>query len=462
MKCLIYANIEDENWVVNKLSNLNPYLLRIVNKPLLEYWIDLCSVLNINDIRIVSNSSTEQINKYFSDGKKWGVEISYNIAKPEDNIKKVILKNYSFCKDNDILIFSGFFFLEYVIKQISESIDDVKADLSKLNSANITYLRKGFSLKNLSLEEERKESKFFNIVDLHSIPDYYNLSMKIIEHDCINYVLPGYSSEERAYVGMNVTYPLSAKIKTPVMIGNNVRLGEMTSIGGKAVIGDGVIVDSLTNIESSIIYSNSFISKDLEIKNKIVYQNTLISGLSGEIVDMTDDFLISGTSKDKIVSRFEHLAQILIALIQIIIQTIPFLLVLPFIIFVHNKKHLVNRFYINKSKKLIKFFDFEVQRKHPIIKFIKKFSLDKYPFLFLVVAGKLLLVGNKMLTQNRKHVQLINAMSVYKPGVYSYWESLNPGFGNDEEIHELYYLNNHNFFKNLYIYIKITVMRLFW
>lgn len=462
MKCLIFTKVEERSWVKDYFDKTFPYLLKIVNKPLLEYFIDFCATLQIQDIKIVSNSATHELNDYFKDGKKWGVNLDYNIAKPEDDLKRVILKNYSFCKDDDTLIFSDFFFLEYDIKTLQTKSKEVIDFIKNNKSMNIQILEKNASIKDISLLDTLNKNEYISIKPIHSVMDFFALSMDILDNKCCNYVLPGYSSEPRTYLGMNVSYPKSVTIHTPVMIGNNVRLGEMVAIGNNSIIGDNIIIESLSNISNSIIYSDSFVGSDLEIDNKIIYHNKLISSKTGEIITMDDDYLISGIGREKKVGKIQRIFQILLALLQIIIQTIPFILTIPILLVLHRKYNLSQIYFLSKDKKVKRMFSVDNARKHPFIRLIKKFSLDKYPYLFYVLSGRMLLVGNKLFTMTNKHNKIISNLPYYHPGVYSYWESLNQGFSSEEEIHELYYVNNNNFWSNLYIYCKINFLRLFW
>lgn len=462
MKCLIFTRNEELSWSKECFNKTNPYLLKIVNKPHLEYFIDFCSTLQISEIRIVSNSETNDLKSYFKDGKKWGVEIGYNIARPEDSLKRVVLKNFSFCKEDDVLIISDYFFLEYDISLLelnrSQVIEYIKATRSKF----LQILEKGSSIKEIEEDKLFIDNELLRIKRLNSVTDYFDLSMNILSNKCCHYVLPGYSSEPRTYLGMNVTYPKSVNIDSPVMIGNNVRIGELVGVGNNSIIGDNIIIGALTNISNSIIYSESFVGSDLEIDNKIIYHNKLISGKTGHVMIMDDDFLISGINKEKKIGKFKRVIHILVALIQIIIQTIPFLLISPFLLLIHKKYNLTQKFFISKDKITKRMFSIDNARKHPFIKLIKKFSLDKYPYLFHVVSGRLLLVGNKCFTMTKKHKDVMVNLPSYNPGVYSYWESLNQGFSSEEEIHELYYINNNKFWSNVYIYCKINFLRLFW
>jgi len=462
MKCLIYSRIEEMPWIEECFNRTNPYLLRIVNKPHLEFFIDFCSTLQISEIRIVSNTATNELNSYFKDGKKWGVEISYNIARPEDSLKRVVLKNFSFCREEDTLIISDYFFLEYDVNSMKEMSGEIIDYLKTTKNKYLQILEKGASIKDIEEDNLFIDNKYLSVKKLSSVTDYFDLSMDILENKCCHYVLPGYSSEPRTYLGMNVTYPKSVNIDSPVMIGNNVRIGEMGEIGKNSIIGDNVIIGSLTNISNSIIYSESFVGSDLEINNKIIYHNKLISGKTGDVIIMDDDYLLSGINKERKISKVKRMLHIITALIQIVVQTIPFLLISPFLLILHKKYNLTQKYYLSKDKKVKRMFSIDNARKHPFIRFIKKFSLDKYPYLFYVISGRLLLVGNKLFTMTNKHKEIMVNLPSYNPGVYSYWESLNQGFSSEEEIHELYYINNNRFWTNVYIYCKINFLRLFW
>jgi len=449
-------------WIEECFNRTNPYLLRIVNKPHLEFFIDFCSTLQISEIRIVSNTATNELNSYFKDGKKWGVEISYNIARPEDSLKRVVLKNFSFCREEDTLIISDYFFLEYDVNSMKEMSGEIIDYLKTTKNKYLQILEKGASIKDIEEDNLFIDNKYLSVKKLSSVTDYFDLSMDILENKCCHYVLPGYSSEPRTYLGMNVTYPKSVNIDSPVMIGNNVRIGEMGEIGKNSIIGDNVIIGSLTNISNSIIYSESFVGSDLEINNKIIYHNKLISGKTGDVIIMDDDYLLSGINKERKISKVKRMLHIITALIQIVVQTIPFLLISPFLLILHKKYNLTQKYYLSKDKKVKRMFSIDNARKHPFIRFIKKFSLDKYPYLFYVISGRLLLVGNKLFTMTNKHKEIMVNLPSYNPGVYSYWESLNQGFSSEEEIHELYYINNNRFWTNVYIYCKINFLRLFW
>ncbi|MCD8479065.1 MAG: hypothetical protein LRZ88_01785 [Candidatus Cloacimonetes bacterium] len=111
MRCLIYAKSSEAEWLKEYFPDVEPFLLKIVNKSLLEYVLDLLTLLGISEIRIVSDSSIKAIEKSIGDGAKWGARISYALARPEDNLKKCVSEElFRFAKESPLLIWNGFFF----------------------------------------------------------------------------------------------------------------------------------------------------------------------------------------------------------------------------------------------------------------------------------------------------------------------------------------------------------------
>ncbi|MDY6915125.1 MAG: sugar phosphate nucleotidyltransferase, partial [Candidatus Cloacimonadota bacterium] len=110
MRCLIYSPDSHNSWMKDYFPDVNPYFLKLLNKPLLEYYIDFCVINGITEIRIVLNNSSRALEDYFEDGTQWGVHISYNLSKPQDTLHNVLIKNSNFCKEDKLFIIQGFQF----------------------------------------------------------------------------------------------------------------------------------------------------------------------------------------------------------------------------------------------------------------------------------------------------------------------------------------------------------------
>ena len=90
MRALIYAKSEETETLKAYFSEEEPYLLKLVNKPLLEYYLDLISLIGISDVRIVSDIGIKKLQDALGDGGKWGMQISYGMARPQDSLQNVI------------------------------------------------------------------------------------------------------------------------------------------------------------------------------------------------------------------------------------------------------------------------------------------------------------------------------------------------------------------------------------
>lgn len=459
MKCLIYAREDKAKWVKNYFNGIMPYMLKVVNKPFIEYYVDLCSILRIHEVRIVTDLYLQPIQDYFEQGTKWGVSISYQLTKPEDSLKKVILKNSSFCKDDDLLIIDGFMFFHYHKDQVSQAVLPTPGTAWKTDSGTMLYFRQGMTLDEIT-QMDHLQAGFPRIESLSSIQDFFRLSIAILSGRSTNYALPGYSNADDAIYGTNFVYSKSVKLTKPYIAGNFVRIKDMASIGPNVIIGNNVIVDSLTTIENSIIYDNSYIGSDLEIKDKIIYKNHLISGLNGESILMTDDFLLSGMEQKVILSFFEKLLLLIVVVLIMLIQTIPYMLLRPIIMWWTHQKGRKVRYFIDKKYSVALYDEFKPQEKNILANIYYRLSLDKYRLLWEALQGKLLVVGNRLLEESVTSRKAIKELTFYQPGVFYYAESEGQAKNDNENIHEAYYFGQRNIMLDLRIIFKTLILRI--
>ena len=130
MKCIINCSSSENLWIKDFFPSVQPYLLKILNKTLIEYYIDFCVLLGISEIKIVSDSSDKELQEYLSDGTQWGVEISYSLSKNEDSLKNIISKNMGFVNDEKLLLLNGYIFISYNKKKKDYELLNLKNNTS--------------------------------------------------------------------------------------------------------------------------------------------------------------------------------------------------------------------------------------------------------------------------------------------------------------------------------------------
>ena len=464
MKCLIHS--VNSAWVNRYFKEIPSPLLKIANKPLLEYWIDFAVLASVKDIRIVLENPSPLVEQYFDDGSNWGVHISYGLARPEDSFPQMLLKNRGFWKDSDLLVLDGFFFLEY-----DRSITEYAFLKTPLAPGKITgeggqwcycpqsELMK--DIKNIPFQDYTKTESRIKLYPLTSLQQFYQLNMDIIKHANQQYVLPGYNSEPDVYLGLNVETASSCRIEKPVMIGNNVQLKKMTLIGPGAIIGENVIIDESSSIENSVVCDNTYIGSDLEIKDKIIYKNCIISPESGDLLQLTDKFLVSRIESNLTPSIFRRCIHVLAAVLLLAAGLVPFILVRLLSLLFHGIPTRGDKYFINQNRDTMRLTLYGIQPRGLFRWLEYRLSLDKYPAILQVLTGRLWLSGNQILPVKPENSRILEEMAVYLPGVFSYSEMTgNSTNSMARQMDESYYANHRTWVLDLKIVVFSMLNRL--
>lgn len=421
MKCIIISRTSDAQWVQRFFPGSDPYLIKFVNKPLIEYYIDYCFLNGIKKIRIVSDSPSSDLRNYCSNGEKWGVEISYSLYREDDTDEKIISKNSRFCSGEDVFIVSGIKFIHYD------------------KSAPGNYI----------------------LQEIRSVSDYYELNMAVLSTGNDKYVFPGYTKENGVLIGQNVEISKNTDLQKPFSIGDNVRLEQLTVIGPMSIIGSNVIISSSSTITESIICDGTFIGTDLDISGKIVAADRIISPQNGAIVPIVDKFMVSGVNDHRKNEFSSKVFSILMAVV-LIIAMFPFFLVLCSAGLLSGKlKRFRQAFIIDRSLKTEDFNILEISRGDLTGRIWHRLSMEKFIFLFSVLSGKFSLSGNRIMEDNTRSRKVISGLDSYSPGIFNYSETVEISL--DEkvvEVNEHYYNSIKSFSTDSAIVIKALVLRM--
>jgi len=443
--------------------DIHPYFLKLLNKPLLEYYIDFCVINNITDIRVVINNSSRSLEEYFENGTQWGVKLSYNLAKPEDTLKKVLLKNFSFCKDEKLFIIQGYQFLHYhkdkkrynfLEAKKNVKLGDVNNGLFLLNDNNLIVNSKLTKIEDC-------EDPEVGLTQLDGIKKYFAISINLLQEHNQDYVLPGYNNDKNEFIGKNVVCANFKELKKPIMIGDNVQIKQRANVGPNVILGNNVIIDAGTKVEQSIIYDLSYIGSDLEIIDKIIYKKRLIDPFTGEFTQIVDNFLVSDIEENLVQRFFKKLINGVVAFVLAIIFLIPYL----FFWLIHRLGRLRSKkreFYLKNNAKTKTYTIWKVARPNVISTLFFRLSLNKYPLLWAVVKGDLYLVGNHLIPKCRKGVVKLNQLPSYQPGVFDYSDMIPTKVTDFEyDLNEIYYCNNSSLWLDIKIFFRAIFTRLF-
>ncbi|MCP3967886.1 MAG: NDP-sugar synthase [Lentisphaerae bacterium] len=461
MKCIINCSETGTAWTNNYFVGLPAYMLPVANKPFLEYLVEFCSLAGADEIRIVLDNPDISLEKYFDDGSKWNLKITYNPSSGRSSIQDAMRHNSGMLDDGKAMILNGYFFLEHDKNTVAELFNKIKPGEKIVgdDGCGIYLLDRKMLNSGISFDSF-KEVAIDGIKPhlLRDIKDFYDLNMAIVKGHTGKYIMPSYSSEEGVYIGQDVEITQSCEVKKPIILGSHIRLKSNSKIGPLAIIGNNSLIDSRTVVERSVVMGSSYIGTDLEIKDKIIHRNRIINPENGEILDIVDEFLISEI-RGGIIRRF--LASILYRLTAIIIMLVqlPFFLLIRH--FVKIKCRSTECWGDRMGMTKIKFELYPDNAFHFIDRWFLKLSLDKFHLLPKVISGKMRLAGNCPSEANDLNLHFIGQMPNYCPAVFPYSAMLNHEADEFQEmIDELYYAHHAGIWLNINIVFKTLISNL--
>ncbi len=456
MKCLIYCREHGMEWIRRYFSDAEAYMLHIGNKPLLEFFVEFCVLNEVKDVHIVQKGLSNEIEDYFGDGSKWDMNLSYMGLDEELELEEVISSSKELFGKDGLLVFNGFFFLQYKKAHLSDSFLPQDASWQNLSDSGhgLLFLKHPCSYKRKKRLQHFEGKHFLQSKKIDSVKDYFDLNMDMVAGAARNYIMPSYNNEGGVFIGQNVEIMYDCEVTKPIIIGDNVQLKRRSDIGPSVIIGSNSLIDSDTSVCNSIVYCNSYIGTKLEINNKIVYKRRLIDPDSGDMIHIVDDFLLAEVRNDLITSVMSRVLEVILICFLFCLQLPLYIILRPWVKCSYEKitiwkdasglrKTTIKRFISRADTNANKLF--------------VKFSLHKFHLLFWCVTRRLRLIGSTPQETTKAGLQNVQELSNYRPSVFSYSDMY--GCEHDCERHqvnEVFYakhvtlaLNGAIFFKSL-------------
>ena len=448
MKALLFCPVRGNAWMKRYFRDYPIYLLPFANKPAIEFALDYCFLCGIRQVRIVSDEECFHLRSRYREGGTLGLELSYAGTPPETPLASVIARNKAFCRGSDLLVFSGLFLPDYD-KRASIRLDVAPGEVRGcVSGATAWYLVGRDRLDSLpdDLGSLRDEGPVAGS-PVNDVGDYYRLNMRLCGGDVERYNLPGFSEGKESFVGRDVRITRSARVKPPVILGNNILFEGDSFIGPGVVIGDNCVVDGGARVCRSVVLGNTYIGRNLEIEGKICFGNRIIDPETRVVLDLTNKTFLSEVEPPE--SGRCPSYQKLLALALFFLQSVPYLLLRPFLE-LHDT--LSDCILAEGRQRRFRLHRYALPRKSAASRLFRMFTLDKYHMLPHAAAGRLRLVGNGLLEANERNEAIVREFPGYAPGVFSYGEYLGHGDKSGQlELDEQYY----DYAMNCWFNIKI-------
>jgi hypothetical protein len=278
-------------------------LLPFGGRPLLSYWLELCVDLGIADVQIILGRDAEYVEMFCGNGEKWGLSINYSFIRAEDDPQTYLARDPDRWSDGLLYIGEAFFprrradftleKVQNLLNGVCVSHDGRPAFFSSCSPEQIGQFIKQNQCMIPAVDLREQTGVDFTFID--DIAGYYQLNMEIVRNEMSRYLSSGYSSTDGASIGYNVITPPSVTLIPPLAVGNDCRIGAISVIGPGTVVSDHVLIDRQCEISDSIILSDTYVGRNLEIKGKIVAGNRIIDPEDGTCLEIEDPWLIAQT-----------------------------------------------------------------------------------------------------------------------------------------------------------------------
>lgn len=312
----------------------------LVNKPVMEYAIELLKAHGIRDIAVTLQYLPEHIKDYFGDGSHWGVNLQYFVEEvPLGTAGSV--KNAEKFLDETFIVISGDAITDFNLTQaidfhfkskslatlvltrvdapleygvvVTRSDGRIRRFLEKPGWGEVfsdqvntgIYILQPEVLEDIPSEgmydfsknlfpklfEEQKPLYGYLApgywCDIGNIEQYRRAHIDMLSGK-INLQIKGAEIAQGVIVGTDVSIDPSAKISGPAVIGDNCRVGPGCIIEPYSVLGHNVIVEQGASVKRSIIWDGCYLGKQTSLRGSIlckrVHTGTNVSLLEGSVI----------------------------------------------------------------------------------------------------------------------------------------------------------------------------------
>ena len=267
----------------------SPGDLPVAGKSICRHMMDLCGKLHLDEVLLADRYFNPELAGHLGDGSYWSLRLRYINCEPRTTLRELMELRENFGKaEDEVLIFWGMALPE--IDREEELLEDLReTDPDRAEPEPGVYLFRG----------GRYYACGCPMLRSYSLKSYFDMNFRLLEHPGV-YSLPGYSLEAGFGIGRNVAMRSGCDAQPPLIILDDVYLNYGVTLTNGAIIGQYVAIDENTVIDHSIVMNNTYIGRNMCLRNKIVNGSRVFDPGSDTYIDLDDDFLAADFSTPEI------------------------------------------------------------------------------------------------------------------------------------------------------------------
>ncbi|NGX42596.1 MAG: UDP-3-O-(3-hydroxymyristoyl)glucosamine N-acyltransferase [Chlamydiae bacterium] len=325
-------------------------LLNVADKPIIFYIIEFLVQKGIRNIDLVISHLPEQIEEKLDDGKRWGAEICYHLAKDPNYPFSVLAPLARGWKEQKILLGQGdsipalehFGLQQANVPLLLNYSEEEWSGWGVFAANTLSDLSPHTTLDEIpSLLRPQKVEIVKPFLSVRGCKTLKETNQRFMAADPPRAYLPTTARkvEPGVWISRAVSMEPGVEIVPPVFIGENTHIKSGAHLGPGTIIENNCIIDSNSTIENSIVCQRSYVGENLEIKDCIVDRNCLINLALNTQLKIMDEFILSDSVPPALHYQLRGLLERFCALL-LFIPLSPFFLVMVFLCSLKREKKL--------------------------------------------------------------------------------------------------------------------------
>ncbi len=447
-------------------------LAPVGGKPLIEYWLEWSADLGVHDVRVVLGDGADEVEAYCGDGSRWGLHITYGFFKKLSDPEAYLRRLPGLWEEGLLSIAAPIFPRRLAVPSLEGNarlpalvpegvwvLPSAAGGTACFLSRDPAAVRALMTGKQTATVGDWAELGL-DVVALADVQAYYELNMRLVRGEISRYVPPGFGGRDGAYIGSNVIIPPSVELRPPLIIGNDCRIHPMAVIGPNTVIGNGVIVDRQTELSGSVVMDDTYLGRNLEIKDRVVSGARLIAPADGTVMDLADPWLLATLEApirvgDLLRAVFGWMG----AVVLTVVSAVPFLFFYLLLSASGGRFRLSPRLATRARIRRLPFW-YATNDSSRLNRAFHGLSLDLFPLIALAALGQLWLCGHALLHPERD-ADLRKRLRRYYPAAIGYHSlAIAGGDRTPTPADALYYERYRSPLEDLRILVRVLVGRL--
>ena len=282
-------------------------LLRIVDKPIIVHIIEFLSRHGILQIDVVLSHLPEMIESTLEAGRRWGVHITYHLAKDADHPYEVLIPAVQGWKDELVLLGRAdalpdlptalFQETPSAIPRLFYYPSNVWTGWCLLPAAILGGLPSKISEEVFLKEVEAKIHDTvisLPFLSTRSLREGIESNLQFLNQKPSGFLFPTTARmwEKGVWISHAARVHFSAKIVPPVFIGEYTQIGKGVQIGPYAIIQNHCYIGNDSVVKNSLVCQCSYVGEGLALENSIVDRNMMINLELDAYAIVKDDFIL--------------------------------------------------------------------------------------------------------------------------------------------------------------------------